>query len=281
MKSNLKRAWLAIAAVLGLIFMTVGGSTAATATQYINIGCSGVPGIANVDATNIDPAGSFTLTIAFDNDPTWQATGTGAGLNAAIFSQARGANSRYATVTLSNAAGVYDTWANFDRTACNWTPPTTQVAIPAAPSITDDPSVQGDAHYNLPADTTSLDWTLNSDGSVTVTTKPGYVFTDGTTTKSYPAPKDVYNPPAPPVTPTTPVTPPSEAPTTPPVTAPVAPVTTQTTATTSTATSRGTGANTGPDETPPSNGVRLALITLVVMGIGGVALRLRPRASRH
>ena len=49
----------------------------------------------------------------------------------------------------------------------------------------------------LPADTASLDWTLNPDGSASVATKAGYEFADGTTTKTFPAPTDVYDPAVP------------------------------------------------------------------------------------
>lgn len=77
-------------------------------------------------------------------------------------------------------------------------PPTvTQVAIPAAPTLVDDPAVQGDAHYVVPNDTESLTWVKNSDGSVTVTTNSGYQFTDGSTSQTYAAPTDQYTPPIP------------------------------------------------------------------------------------
>lgn len=80
-------------------------------------------------------------------------------------------------------------------------PTVIRVAIPAAPAILDDSAVQGDAHYVVPSDTESLTWSKNADGSVVVSTNTGYEFTDGTTSKTYPAPVDQYTPPVNPSSP--------------------------------------------------------------------------------
>lgn len=66
------------------------------------------------------------------------------------------------------------------------------VPVPSAPPVIDDPMTQSDAHYDVPADTDALDWTGNLDGSVTVTTKPGYIFEDETTSMTFAAPVDQY-----------------------------------------------------------------------------------------
>jgi hypothetical protein len=59
-----------------------------------------------------------------------------------------------------------------------------KVPIPAKPSY-QDPCGPGNASWNVPADTESLDWTLEADGDLVVATKPGYVFNDGTTSKNF------------------------------------------------------------------------------------------------
>jgi len=68
------------------------------------------------------------------------------------------------------------------------------IADPSAPSVIDNSATQGDAHYVLPANTTQVSWVLNADGSVTATAATGFVFSDGTTSKTFASPVDVYVP---------------------------------------------------------------------------------------
>lgn len=67
------------------------------------------------------------------------------------------------------------------------------VNLPGSPNVIDDPNLDGDAHYELPADTDVFDWTLNPDGAVTVVIKTDEVFPDGSSSHTYPAPTDVFN----------------------------------------------------------------------------------------
>ena len=62
--------------------------------------------------------------------------------------------------------------------------PDKQVPVPAKPTY-QDPCGPGNASWNVPADTESLDWTLESDGDLVVNTKAGYVFDNGTTSKNF------------------------------------------------------------------------------------------------
>lgn len=79
----------------------------------------------------------------------------------------------------------------------------TKIQVPATPSVT-DPCGSNNATWNKPADTTSLDWSLSYSGKLTVTTKTGYVFDDGTTYHDYGYAQDSGTPCLTPVQPTAP-----------------------------------------------------------------------------
>jgi hypothetical protein len=60
----------------------------------------------------------------------------------------------------------------------------TVIPLPAAPTITDLCGV-GNAVWNTPPDTTSIDWSLLGDGHLIANAKAGYVFSDNTTTHDF------------------------------------------------------------------------------------------------
>jgi len=78
---------------------------------------------------------------------------------------------------------IYDGWSGqFNLShgpACR-----TKVPVPAKPGQ-NDPCGPNNAAWIVPNDTDSLDWTLQSDGRLTVSTKAGYVFNDGSTFKDF------------------------------------------------------------------------------------------------
>ena len=89
----------------------------------------------------------------------------------------------------------------------DWSTCLTPIDVPAKPEVT-DPCGPDNAAYLPQTDTAQVDWTLNSNGSLTVKPKPGYVFKGASQSVTYPAPTDSNVAcPTPPVTPPV-VTPP-------------------------------------------------------------------------
>jgi hypothetical protein len=60
----------------------------------------------------------------------------------------------------------------------------TVIAVPSTPA-TDDPCGSYNASWVVPSDTAQLDWSVNFFGWLSVQTKSGYVFADGTTSHNY------------------------------------------------------------------------------------------------
>lgn len=60
----------------------------------------------------------------------------------------------------------------------------TVISVPAIPSV-NDPCGVGNATWITPVDTTQIDWTLKQNGDLVADTKPGYIFSDQTTTHNY------------------------------------------------------------------------------------------------
>ncbi|SPT52966.1 Uncharacterised protein [Actinomyces bovis] len=112
-----------------------------------------------------------------------------------------------------------------------------EVSVPT-PEV-DDPCGPDNARWRVPADTEQLAWTLGADGSLSVATKPGYVFSTGEASHSFgkapdsgeacpeptPTPTATTPAPTPTAAPTTPAPTPTAAPTTPAPTPTVAPTT--------------------------------------------------------
>ena len=63
-------------------------------------------------------------------------------------------------------------------------PVVTEVPVPAMPSV-DDACGQNNAVWNVPADTTSVVWTLNNNGHLVASTTLGFEFEDGTTSHDF------------------------------------------------------------------------------------------------
>ena len=85
--------------------------------------------------------------------------------------------------------------ATLAELAANCPSAPTQLDLPATPQLVDDPSVQGDAHYVAPADTSVFDYTQVGT-TVKVCTLDGSEFkANGSTCYTWPVPADTYNPP--------------------------------------------------------------------------------------
>ena len=99
----------------------------------------------------------------------------------------------------SNYTILFDTRVEgFDWSKC-----LTPIDVPARPEIT-DPCGPDNAAYLPQSDTSQVDWTLNSDGSLNVKPKAGYVFKGASQSVTYPVPTD-SNAPCPVVVPSVPV----------------------------------------------------------------------------
>lgn len=71
-----------------------------------------------------------------------------------------------------------------DLTESEQFPCVVKIPVPATPSQS-DPCGYGNAHWNVPADTDQIDWTLAENGHLIAATKAGYEFADGTTSHDY------------------------------------------------------------------------------------------------
>lgn len=158
-----------------------------------NFACTYEPEDVLTDGTII-PAGMQLTAIPSFYNPTDQpltATLDYYGLNSQVVQPHQ--TYSYATLLLAageNLQGHVITQAEID--ACVASPTTNPIDVPDAPSIIDDSAIEGDAHYGPTTDSPGhYAWTLNPDGSLTVTALGNNVFPSGKS-YTYPAPVDKY-----------------------------------------------------------------------------------------
>ena len=92
-------------------------------------------------------------------------------------------------VTVTGTMTSDDGWSwSGDQSVCR------RIPVPDRPQVEDDPAVQGDAHYVLPASTSDVYWSADRDGNVSAVVYRDS-FADWTVVKWFPAPEDIYTPP--------------------------------------------------------------------------------------